>query len=146
MLVTFPSPPLTRPGAVWLFDGVCVLCSASVAFTIRHERSSDIRFVAIQSRAGRELALAHGIDPDQPQSFLFLDGAHVFDKSDGVIALCRHLRWPWRLGSVLALLPRRVRDWLYDRIARNRYAWFGRRDTCLVPDAATRARFVLPGD
>jgi predicted DCC family thiol-disulfide oxidoreductase YuxK len=132
---------------IWLFDGMCVLCSASVAFTIRHERlPATIRFVAIQSGEGRALATAHGIDADDPQSFLFYDRSLVFDKSDGVVELCRHLRWPWRAGIVLKIVPRHIRDWLYDRIARNRYAWFGRRDTCVVPDAATRARFVLPDD
>jgi predicted DCC family thiol-disulfide oxidoreductase YuxK len=103
-----------------------------------------MRFVAIQSTDGRALALEHGIDPDSPLSFLFFHHGHVLAKSDGVVALCGYLRWPWRIGRVVSLLPRPVRDWLYDCIARNRYAWFGKRDVCFVPDRETRARFVLP--
>ena len=141
-----PTPPARAPSPapVYLFDGVCVLCSAAVAFTLRHERAPRLRFVAIQSAEGRTLARDHAIDPDNPHSFLYLDQGVVAQQSDGVIALCRELRWPWRAGVALAIVPRAVRDWLYDRVALNRYAWFGKRETCLVPDAATRARFVLP--
>jgi predicted DCC family thiol-disulfide oxidoreductase YuxK len=135
---------IALPSPVWLFDGVCVLCSASVAFTLRHERAPLIRFVAIQSGEGRALAMQHGVDPDQPETFLFVENGRALPKSDGIIALARHLRWPWRAGSALAVIPGPLRDWAYDRVARNRYAWFGKRETCVVPDAATRARFVLP--
>jgi predicted DCC family thiol-disulfide oxidoreductase YuxK len=79
-----------------------------------------------------------------PASFLFVERGRAFDKSDGVIALARHFRWPARAIGAIAVLPRPLRDWLYDRLAKNRYAMFGRRATCMVPNAATRARFVLP--
>lgn len=82
---------------VWLYDGVCVLCSGSVHYTLRHEQDATIRFVAIQSREGRALAQAHGIDPDDPESFLFIEDGRALAKSDGVLALLRHLGGPARL-------------------------------------------------
>lgn len=136
--------PRSEP-PVWLFDGVCVLCAWSVRFTLRNERDHILRFVAIQSAEGRAIALAHGIDPETPESFLFIEKGRAHDKSDGVISLSRHLKWPARAIGWIGLLPRPARDWLYDRLAQNRYRMFGRRETCMVPDAATRARFVLPG-
>ncbi len=131
--------------SIFLFDGVCVLCSRSVAFVLKHERAPVIRFVAIQSGEGRALAKAHGIDPDNPESFLFIESGIALPKSDGIAALASHLRAPWNwISSVIRILPRPVRDWLYDRIARNRYRIFGKRESCLIPTPETRRRFSLP--
>ncbi len=137
-----PLPSEDAP--VWLYDGVCVLCSGSVHYTLRHERDHAIRFVAIQSREGRALAQAHGIDPDDPESFLFIEDGQALEKSDGVLALLRHLGGPARLLLVGGVLPRAIRDWLYDRVARNRYRLFGQKTACEMPDPVQRHRFSLP--
>jgi len=129
---------------IWLYDGVCVLCSGSVQYALRHERDHAIRFVAIQSPEGRELARRHGIDPDAPDSFLFVEDGKAWPKSDGVLALVEHLSGPARLLKLGRVLPKALRDWLYDRLARNRYRLFGRKDTCGLPAPAQRHRFVLP--
>jgi predicted DCC family thiol-disulfide oxidoreductase YuxK len=129
---------------VMVFDGICVLCSRSIAFILRHEREPLIRFVAIQSTEGRALALRHGVDPDDPDSFLFIENGVAHPKSGGIVALARHLKAPGNALTMLAFLPRSLRDWLYDRVARNRYRLFGKRERCLLPDPATRQRFALP--
>lgn len=138
------SDPSRAP--IYLFDGHCVLCSRGVAYVLKHETSPDVRFVAIQSEEGRRLAGAHGVDPDEPETFIYLENDKAHFRSDGVFALTRRLGGPARFLLPLRFLPRAVRDFVYDRIARNRYAWFGRMDRCLVPDPETRARFVLPED
>ncbi len=130
--------------SIWLYDGACALCSGSVQYALKHERDHAIRFVAIQSPEGRALAKRYGIDPDDPETFLFVDGGRAWPKSDGVLALVEHLSGPARLLKLGRVLPRAVRDWLYDRIARNRYRLFGRKDVCGLPDPAQRHRFVLP--
>ncbi len=135
-------PPADAP--VWLYDGVCVLCSGGVHYTLRHERDHVIRFVAIQSREGRTLAEAHGIDPDEPDSFLFIENGQALTKSNGVLALLRHLDGPARLLLIGRALPRGLLDWLYDRVARNRYRLFGQKTACEMPDPAQRHRFSLP--
>jgi predicted DCC family thiol-disulfide oxidoreductase YuxK len=132
------------PAPIWLYDGVCVLCSGGVRYTLRHERDHAIRFVAIQSREGRELTRTHGIDPDEPDSFLFIENGKALAKSDGVLALVQHLNGPARLLLAGRALPKRWRDWLYDRVARNRYRLFGKKDSCEIPNPATRHRFTLP--
>ncbi len=136
-------PPGNTP-PIWLYDGVCVLCSGGVRYALQHERDQAMRFVAIQSHEGRELALAHGIDPDAPESFLFIENGIASLKSDGVLALVRHLGGPARLLLAGQCLPRALRDWLYDRVARNRYRLFGRKTSCEMPDPAQRHRFSLP--
>lgn len=130
---------------IWLYDGVCVLCSGGVRYTLRRERDDKMRFVAIQSPEGRQLALAHGIDPDEPDSFLFIEGGRALTKSDGVLALIAHLDGPARLLLGGRMLPRQLRDWLYDRVARNRYRLFGQKASCDLPDPGQRHRFTLPG-
>jgi predicted DCC family thiol-disulfide oxidoreductase YuxK len=129
---------------VWLFDGVCMLCSGAVTYLLRHERDHTIRFVAIQSGEGRALAAQHGLDPDDPESFLFIENGVAHQKSNGIIALFAHAGGLARLIQLGKIVPRPVRDWLYDRLARNRYSLFGKSASCIVPDAATRTRFTLP--
>ncbi len=135
---------MSEQAPIWLFDGVCVLCSRGVQYTLKHERAQTIRFVAIQSDEGRAIAHEHGVNPDDPETFLFIEKGRALPKSDGIIALVEHLRGPARILRVGRFLPKALRDVLYDLIAGNRYRLFGRFETCLVPDADTRHRFVLP--
>lgn len=131
-------------GSIWLYDGVCVLCSAAVQYVLRHERDHAIRFVAIQSGEGRRLAAHHGIDADDPATFLFIENSVALEKSAGVMALAAHVGGPGRLVLLGRFLPRRLRDVVYDFVARRRYRIFGKLSACMTPDAAMRRRFVLP--
>ncbi len=96
----------------------------------------------MQSVPGREMLQRLGLPLDGFDTFAFYEDRRVWEKSDAVIRLARHLDWPWRIASVIRVLPRRWRDALYDRIARNRYQIFGKRDTCLIPTAEQRGRFI----
>jgi predicted DCC family thiol-disulfide oxidoreductase YuxK len=129
-------------GPVLLFDGVCVLCSATVAFILARERDHEIRFATMQSRAGQALLQAYGLPVGDWDSVVFIEHRTPLERSAAALALARHLRAPWRWLRGLRIVPRPLRDAAYDLVARRRYRWFGRRDACLVPDAATRARFL----
>jgi predicted DCC family thiol-disulfide oxidoreductase YuxK len=129
---------------IWLFDGVCILCSSAVLHVLKHERTNNLRFVAIQSHEGRTLAKQHGLDPDNPDSFLFIENNKSFAKSDGVFALLNHVNGAARMLRFGKVLPKTLRDWLYDRIARNRYNMFGKSSVCMVPSEQNRHRFALP--
>lgn len=127
---------------VIVFDGVCVLCSGFMRFVVAHDPDRRFSFVVAQSPLGEALYAHHGLKHDDyDTNLVFLDGV-LHQKLDAFLAVMDRLGWPWRAFGVLRLLPCRARSWLYDRIARNRYAWFGRRSCCLVPDAALRARFI----
>lgn len=128
------NPDLPRDQAVILFDGVCVLCSRWYRFVTARDHDHRFRFVAIQQPEGRDLARAHGIDPDNPSTFVLLHRGAAFTRSDAVLRIVSGLPG-WRWATMLRLIPTRLRDALYDVIARNRYAWFGKRDVCLLPDA-----------
>jgi len=130
-----------EPDGLFLFDGVCIFCSAWVRFVI--ERDVDRRFVflPIQSDRGRELAMRLGIDPDAPHTNAVLMGGRAWFRSDaarkvlGAMPSTRHL-------AVLRFAPRPLRDVVYGLIARNRYRIFGRTETCMVPSPEDRARFL----
>lgn len=122
------------PEGLVLIDGACVLCSMSFRFVARRDREKRFKFATIQGTPGQGIARAIGIDPDQPDSFaVIVDGRALF-KSEGAIAILRMLPgWGW--AAALLSIPRPVRDWAYDRVARNRYRLFGRLDSCIVPSA-----------
>lgn len=135
---------MSYDGPIWLFDGVCVLCSGAVRHVLKHERQHEMRFVAIQSGEGKALARQFGIDPENPNSFLFIENGRALAKSDGVLALLGHISGPARVLLVGKILPRIFRDWIYDRVAGNRYQLFGKSKACMMPDPKTHHRFVLP--
>jgi len=120
-----------------------VLCSRGVQYILRYETSPDMRFIAILSGEGRKLAKANGINPEAPQSFLFITGGKAHAKSDGVIELVRRVGGPGKIAVIGKILPRPIRDWLYGLIAKNRYKVFGRTESCYVPTPENRHRFVL---
>lgn len=136
------NPPEPAGDAIVVFDGVCALCSGWVGFLLRHDRARRFRFAAMQDDAGRQLLARHGLDPDDPMSFLLLDASGARTDSDAIIAVLERIGGAWRAAGVLRLLPRRLRDRLYRALARNRYRWFGKRETCYLPPAAERDRFL----
>ena len=132
------------PDRLILFDGVCVLCCWWVRFVIERDASARFRFVAIQSTRGSALATRLAVDVASPETNVAIINGHAYFKSDAMILVLAGLPgWSW--SRIFLLLPRRVRDWAYDRIARNRYRLFGRNESCLVPTSALAARFVLGG-
>jgi predicted DCC family thiol-disulfide oxidoreductase YuxK len=133
--------------AVIVFDGVCMLCNGWVRFLLRHDRKQRYRFAAMQGDSGRGLLVSHGLDPDDPASFLLIEydisaSPRISTDTDAMRRVLIGLGGAWRLAALFALLPRWMRDPLYRAVARNRYRWFGRHDVCMVPDPAQAHRFL----
>lgn len=128
--------------AVVLFDGVCNLCSASVRFVVRRDPAGRFRFASLQSAAGRELLLRHGLDPDDLHSVVLVEGGRAYTRSDAALRIARGLRGAWPLLGLLRAVPRPVRDGAYRLVAANRYRWFGKRDACMLPSPGLRGRFL----
>lgn len=129
-------------GAVIVFDGVCMLCNGWVHFLLRHDHAGRLRFATMQSTRGRGLLAAHGLDPDDPTSFLLVEDGRAFVGADAIRRVVGGLGGAWRIAHAIAWVPRAQRDRLYRWIARNRYRWFGRRDACLLPTPEQQARFL----
>lgn len=131
---------------VLLFDGVCNLCSRTVQFILDHERAPTMRFCSLQSETGRALLAQHGmlhvVAQADPDTMVFIEDGRAHDRSTGALRVAAHLKAPWRWGRVALVVPRFLRDLGYRFVARNRYRWFGKTDSCLVPTKELRARFL----
>lgn len=125
-----------------LFDGVCKLCTGSVAFVLRHEENAALRFAALQSPAGTRLMREYGIEPAQMKTFVVIADGKAYTRSDAAIRVARFLRGAWKLLGLVGVVPRPIRDYAYDVVARNRYRWFGRHDACITPTPELRRRFI----
>jgi predicted DCC family thiol-disulfide oxidoreductase YuxK len=125
-----------------VFDGVCNLCSHSVRFILRHEASSHLKFAPMQSPAGARLLKEFGFSTDDVKTFVVVVNGKVHVRSDAAIQISKHLRGVWKLSGVVWIIPRPIRDWLYDVVARNRYRWFGKKEVCMVPTPEVRSRFL----
>ena len=129
--------------AIVLFDGVCNLCNAVVRFVIERDPRGRFQFATLTSAtAARTLSSTAGGTAPLADSIVLVDEGRVFTKSDAALRLARNLTFPWPLFYGLIVLPRGVRDRIYDFVARHRYSWFGRRDACMVPSPSIRARFL----
>lgn len=133
---------VTLPDRLVVFDGVCVLCSFFARFIVRFDREERFRFATAQSTFGEALFRAYGLRTDVYETNLVLIDGAPHTKLDSLVATADALGWPWRAACILRLLPRGLRDWLYDRIARNRYAIFGKRQSCEIPSSALRERLI----
>jgi predicted DCC family thiol-disulfide oxidoreductase YuxK len=136
------APRAAGEPAVVLFDGVCNLCSGTVRFLIPRDPRARLRFAALQSPAGQEIQRRFGLEPSALDTLVLVEGDRCYRKSSAALRVARHLSGAWPLLVVGLLLPRPLRDWAYDQLARRRYAWFGRREECLVPTPELRERFL----
>lgn len=126
-----------------LFDGVCNLCNGFVQFVIQHDPAGRFRFAALQSAAGQAALAAHGYtDTAPPETVLLLENSCLYSHSTAALRVARHLGWPWRGLALGLLLPRPLRDAAYNFVARNRYRWFGRQESCWLPTPELQARFL----
>lgn len=129
--------------AVVLFDGVCNLCNAGVNFIIDRDPAAYFRFAALQSEAGSALRASCGIPAAAAlESLVLIEAGRCYRRSTAALRIARRLSGGWPLLYACMLVPRPLRDRVYDHIAANRYRWFGRRDHCRVPTAAWQARFL----
>ena len=125
-----------------LFDGVCHLCDACVRFIVRRDPLGKIKFAPIQSPLGSQLYTQHGLDPAAPSAMLFLTPRGVFKASDAALEIARTLGGLWQLALIFKLLPCALRDDVYDFIARNRYRWFGKDESCMMPTPELKERML----
>ncbi len=125
-----------------VMDATCALCSWGARIIHRLDRSGEIRIAPIQGAVGAAMMRENGLDALDPDSWLFVENGQVWRDFDAVIRVGERSGGWGRLCSVLRVIPRPLRDWLYARMARNRYAMFGRGDMCALPDPTFRARLL----
>ncbi|MBE8715499.1 thiol-disulfide oxidoreductase DCC family protein [Sphingobacterium hungaricum] len=124
---------------ILLFDGVCNLCNSTVDFIIRRDRKKTLFFASLQSPFGQEIKKQLPKDID---SIVFIENGKLFIKSEAALKIAAYLGFPYNLLLVGKILPRKWRDASYDYVARNRYKWFNRKDSCRIPAPEERNRFI----
>jgi predicted DCC family thiol-disulfide oxidoreductase YuxK len=136
---------MAQSSTIILFDGVCNLCSGVVRFVIARDPRAHFRFAALQSDAARRACAEVGATPPaavDPDTIIVIADGRALERSDAALAIASRLPFPWPMFGVFRILPRALRDWLYRLVAKNRYRWFGKSDTCMMPTPELRARFL----
>ena len=128
---------------ILLFDGVCNLCNSSVQYVIKRDKKDEFRFVALQSELGQKVIKHIGISNLNIDSIvLYLPGIAYYYKSSAVIEISKLLQGFFNHGMLFRLVPSALRDVLYDYIARNRYKWYGKKESCMIPTPELKAKFL----
>ena len=126
-----------------LFDGVCNLCEASVQFVIKYDKKDVFRFVALQSELGKEIIKHIGLDIKNIDSVILYEPGIAYNyKSAAALEIAKNLGGFFHLGTVFKLIPNGLRNLLYDYIAKNRYLWYGKKESCLVPTIELKSKFL----
>lgn len=130
------------PEPLVFFDGHCNLCSASVRFLIEKDPEEHLHFASLQSSVARRLLGDISELAGDPASIVLLDKGMRYERSDAALRAAGYLKAPWKYLRSLLSVPKWIRDPVYNWIARNRYRWFGRSESCMIPTPGNRARFV----
>ena len=126
-----------------LFDGVCNLCDSAVQFVIKYDSKDVFRFVALQSDLGLEILKHIGINPANIDSIILYEpGIAYYYKSDAALQIAKNLGGFFHFGPVFRIFPTRIRNQLYDYIAKNRYTWYGKKESCMIPTPELKAKFL----
>ena len=126
-----------------LFDGVCNLCDSSVQYIIKHDKNDVFRFVALQSELGQKIIKHIGISQNYIDSIvLYEPGKAYYYKSSAVLEIAKNLNGILTLGTIFKIIPTGLRNILYDYIAKNRYKWYGKQESCMVPTPELKEKFL----
>jgi predicted DCC family thiol-disulfide oxidoreductase YuxK len=132
----------TSSHPVIYFDGVCNLCVHSVQFVIRRDPEKQFRFASLQSETGQKTVNSHSLQASLSRTFILADNGRIYTRSAAALRVAKKLKGLWPLLYVFMIIPAFIRDAVYDWIAKNRYRWFGKNETCWVPSPELNERFL----
>ncbi len=127
---------------ILLFDGVCNLCNGTVQFIIKHDKKAIFRFASLQSELAQNLLVQHQVSIKNLESVVLISQNRIFTHSDAPLEIAYLLGGFWRFFYIFKLIPYFFRNAIYNWIARNRYRWFGKEESCWLPTAELKARFL----
>ena len=126
-----------------LFDGVCNLCDASVQFVIKHDKKDIFRFVALQSDLGQKIISHIGIQNQNIDSIILYEpGVAYYYKSSAALQIAKNLGGFFHFGTIFKIIPTGLRNLVYDYVAKNRYEWYGKKESCMIPTKELKAKFL----
>ncbi len=125
-----------------LFDGVCNLCNGAVQFIIRHDKNEKFLFASLQSEIGKRILSSNNLSRDDLKTFLLIEDERVYTKSTAALRVIKQLNGFISILYTFNVIPKFIRDSIYDLVAKNRYNWFGKKDECMIPTPQLKARFL----
>jgi len=125
-----------------LFDGVCNFCDAAINFVLKQDKKGVFRFAPLQSEAGQRILRQYNLPIKDFESFVLIDAGKVYKKSAASLRVLNNLAWYWKVSQIFWIVPRFIRNAIYDFIAKNRYKWFGKKEECMIPTPEVRNRFL----
>ena len=125
-----------------LFDGVCNFCNNAVNFVIKRDKKATIHFTPLQTDKGRALLMQYGLPINDMQTFIFIENGNAYTRSTAALKVCRYLKGIWPMCYGFIIVPKLIRDGIYNWIAKNRYKWFGVKPECMLPTPDIKARFL----
>jgi predicted DCC family thiol-disulfide oxidoreductase YuxK len=128
--------------AVIFFDGVCNLCNSAVQFVIKRDQKDQFSYTALQGEYAKSVLPQLGIIPYQLNSILLLEKGRLYTKSSAALHIAKKLGALWPLLYGFMIIPKFIRDWFYDVIAKNRYKWWGKQESCWVPTPLLKSKFI----
>ena len=128
--------------SIVVFDGVCNFCNESVNFIIQNDSNDNFRFAAYQSEAGEELSKRYNFDFKDPDTLILIEDGIVYDRSTAALRIARKLKGIYKTFYFYIIIPKPVRDYFYNLISKNRYKWFGKKDSCRIPSKEVRSKFL----
>lgn len=126
-----------------LFDGVCNFCNDSVQFIIKRDPKAYFKFAPLQSEEGKALLAQHGLPIDAMDTIVLIENNKAYNYSTAALRVAKRLSKLWSLFYVFILVPPFIRNPIYRFIGRNRYKWFGKKESCMMPTAEIRGRFLV---
>ena len=124
-----------------LFDGECNFCEKSVQFIIKRDPNGYFKFASLQSEIGKKLRKKYNV-PEHIDSLLLIEQDKWYDKSSAALRICKNLKGFYKISFVFLIIPKPIRDFFYDILAKNRYKWFGKTNHCVIPSQKIRNRFL----
>lgn len=125
-----------------LFDGVCNLCNRSIQFVLKHDKQKHFRFAALQSAAGQALLKKYNLPETIFNSFVLIKDGKLYLKSTAALIVAKELNGPIKILYAFIIVPAFIRNAVYNLIAKNRYKWFGKKDSCMIPTPDIQSRFL----
>ena len=134
---------LPKNKKIILFDGVCNLCNNAINFVIEHDKKDVFRFASLQSDLGKKLVTERGIDPEILDTIILIEpGVVYYEKSTAALKIAKDLSGGYSLLKHFLFLPEFIRDGVYNLVAANRYKWFGKKDSCMIPTPELKAKLL----
>ena len=134
---------MTDNYSIILFDGICNFCNSSVNFIIKRDKGNIFRFASLQSEIGQKFLTEYNFSHTEFDTIILIENGKLYTRSTAALRIAKSLSGIWKLFYIFIIIPGPIRNYLYDLLSRNRYKWFGKRDSCRIPTDKEKSKFIV---